>query len=105
MWKLGRIERLVVSKDGRVHVAGIYLLGNRHVQHAINLFYPIKLYDGLENNLIKDSKAPLSSKHDGIPGHTKDRTNVRKAAQIVKETNGKLCFNVGRFSYHILVDL
>jgi len=61
-----RIERLVVSKDGRIRVADIYLPGNRHAQRAINLLYPRELYDGLENNSIKDSKTS-QSQHDVIP--------------------------------------
>ena len=35
MWKLGRIEKLIVSNDGKIHTAEIYLPGNRHVQRAI----------------------------------------------------------------------
>ena len=45
MWKLGRIERLITGTDGNIHTADIYLPGNRHMQHSINMLYPLELYD------------------------------------------------------------
>ena len=46
MWKLGRIETLISGNDGNVHIAGIYLPGNRYVQRSINMLYPLELIDG-----------------------------------------------------------
>ena len=46
MWKLGRIERLISGNDGNVRTADIYLPGNKHMQHSINMLYPLELNDG-----------------------------------------------------------
>ena len=54
--ELGRIERLITGNDGKIHTADVYLPGNRHVQRAINMLYPMELYDGQVNKSNKDDE-------------------------------------------------
>ena len=96
MWKLGRIEKLVTSKDGRIRTADVYLPGNRHVQRALNMLYPMELYNGNIHNSGEDSGKPQSSKDNETlqdAGHQRDRINVRKAALIAKEKISELMKN------------
>ena len=69
MWKLGRIERLIISNDGKVRTADIYLPGDRHVQHSINMLYPLELYDGQIEISIDKVKGEIKSQD---AGHTEN---------------------------------
>ena len=65
MWKLGRIERLISGSDGIVRTSDIYLPGNRHMQHSINMLYPLELNDG-EVKSIGDKSKGDNLKMQGI---------------------------------------
>ena len=56
MWKLGRIERLITSVDGRVQTADIYLPGIRRLIYSINMLYPLEVYDGQIDKSIESDK-------------------------------------------------
>ena len=36
---------MINGTDGNICTADIYLPGNRHMQHSINMLYPLELYD------------------------------------------------------------
>ena len=73
MWKLGRIERLVSGNDRNVRTADIYLPGNRHMQHSINVLYPLELNDGQGDNSIGD-KSVGNNVISQDAGHSEDKS-------------------------------
>ena len=95
MWKLGRVERLIISNDGKVRTADIYLPGNRHVQRSINMLYPLELCDG-QIDKSKGDKSKGDSIKSQDAGHTESsaydfvKTPTRQAAIMARHKINEL---------------
>ena len=77
MWKLGRVENLIISNDGKVRTADIYLPGNRHVQRSINMLYPLELYDGQIDKLNETEKSKGDDVRSQDAGHIKKNDSLK----------------------------
>ena len=83
MWKLGRIERLITSADGRVRTADIYLPGNRRLQRSINMLYPLEVYDGQIDKSIESDKTKGDMESQDA-GHTGNNTPPKISSDLSK---------------------
>ena len=78
VWKIGRIDSLCNSSDGKVRAAEVCLPNGRHIKRAINHLYPLEVAD--ENLKFKEVTPKMN--------HDSDNSLTQRAGYI-KETNRK----------------
>ena len=58
VWKIGRIDSLCNSSDGKVRAAEVCLPNGRHIKRAINHLYPLEVAD--ENLKFKEVTSKMN---------------------------------------------
>ena len=78
VWKIGRIDSLCNSSDGKVRAAEVCLLNGQHIKRAINHLYPLEVAD--ENLKFKEVTSKMNYDSDN---------SFIQCARHIKETNHK----------------